>query len=147
MSLAIVGEGASYEFRWRRWALLQDTVAAHLDTVFSGPAYPRLEAIGQALALGSIRIPARELGDEIERLRQRLKECTIDMLRIGARTAAVLYPVAHTGYRSISPVELAQLTPVGSARDLAEYFSSMLDSFADVCAKPYPDGSVEVFDG
>lgn len=30
---------------------------------------------------------------------------------------------------------------------LVEYFSSMLDSIADVCAHPLEDGTVEVIDG
>lgn len=147
MSLAVVGSGASYEFRWRRWALLQDTVAAVLESGNPGREYPQLEALGGALARGSIRIPAKELGEEIRRIREGLKGRPIDELRIGARTAAVLYPVAHTGYRPLSSVELMQIAPVGDARDLTEYFSSMLDSFVDVCDKPAADGTIEVLDG
>ena len=41
MSLAAIGQGASYEFRLRTWALLRDVVLAPLSRV--GPA-PRIQA-------------------------------------------------------------------------------------------------------
>jgi hypothetical protein len=49
MSLAMIGRGASYEFRWRRWALLRDTVAMHLEDGRSGTRYPQLARVGDAM--------------------------------------------------------------------------------------------------
>ncbi len=147
MSLAVVGQGASYEFRWRRWALLQDTVAANYESGRSGSKYPQLEAIGTALAAGSVHIAAAELAREVDQIRAAMRGQPIDLLRISARTASVLYPTAHAGYRALSSVELSRLTPVGDAKDLTEYFASMLDSLSEVCAKPAADGTIEVLDG
>ena len=68
MSLAMVGVNASYEFRWRRWALLRDTVATHLENTESGSRFPHFATIGQALGSGSVRIPAAPLASELQAL-------------------------------------------------------------------------------
>ncbi len=143
VSLALVGAGASYEFRWRRWALLRDTVAAHFEDGVAGTRFPTLLAIGA----GSVRVPANEFAFEIVKIRELLRGCAIEGLRISHQTSTILYQSAVPGSRPLRPNELAQIAPVGDARDLEEYFSSMLDSFADVCAPPAADGTVEALDG
>jgi hypothetical protein len=53
MRQAMIGAGASFEFRWRRWALLRDTVAARLEGGEVGKKFPLLASIGNALVEGS----------------------------------------------------------------------------------------------
>lgn len=147
MSLALVGSGPSYEFRWRRWALLRDTLASNFENGIAGTRFPSLLAIGTALGAGSVRISATDLASEIVKIRELLRGCAPDALRISQQTSTVLYQHAAAEARHLTANELMQIAPVGDARDLEEYFSSMLDSFADVCAAPDSDGTVEAIDG
>jgi hypothetical protein len=147
MSLALIGKGASYEFRWRRWALLRDAVAVHLEGGTSGAAYPRFAAIGDAL-FGVQRLPAAELASELRAVRAGLEDQPVTALVIAETTAAVLYMGARIAApRLLTASELTQVAPVGSARSLAEYFASMIDSMAEVCAAPFDDGLIDVVDG
>src|SRR5688572_21249173 len=141
MSLALIGQGASYEFRWRRWALLRDTLAMHVDKPF-----PRFAEIGTALA-SSCKLPADELASEIVAIRSAISHMPIAKLAIGEQTAAVLYPRSPVSARLLTETELSEVAPVGYSKDLGDYFSSMLDSIANVCAHPAADGTVEVLDG
>lgn len=148
MSLAIIGEDASYEFRWRRWALLSDTITAVLEDGVRGSQFPRVHAIGSALVDGTIEIAARELAEEIRVIRERLQGQSLDRLTVSGRTAAVLYPRVHLeGSRPLTHVEMRQIAPFGDAQDLAEYFASILDSIEHVCASPKSRGQIEVIDG
>ena len=144
MSLALIGKDASYEFRWRRWALLRDTIAAHLEEA----KFPRFFEIGGALGTGSIRISAAELTQEIDAIEAGLGDKPVDALMIGPRTAAVLYPgVAAEDPRPLTRPELSQIAPIGDEKNLRAYFASMLGSIRDVCARPFDDGCVEAIDG
>ena len=147
MSLALIGRGASYEFRWRRWALLRDTVAMHLEDGRSGSRYPQLALLGDAMVEPQ-RIDAAALGAEASEVRDKLAGMPIEKLAIGAATAAVLYHGARVAApRLLNDTELAQIAPVGTSVDLREYFQSMLDSIAEVCRSPHEDGKIEVIDG
>ena len=146
MSLALIGKGASYEFRWRRWALLRDTAAAHLEGGRSGTRFPRFASIGEAL-LRPTKLPARELRSELDAIRAGLGDLPISALVLGEETAAVVKMGARLeAPRPLTENELAQLTPVGSAVKLEEYFSSMFDSIVDVCDHPDDAGMIEVLD-
>jgi len=146
VSLALIGNNASYEFRWRRWALLRDTVAAQVEDGTSGSKFPRFASIGDAL-VEPIKLPAKELRAEIERMREALKPHPISALTLGPATAAILYVGAKLeAPRPLTQVELAQILPVGNATNLAEYFSAMFDSILHVCDHPRDD-MVEVLDG
>lgn len=148
MSITLIGEGAAYEFRWRRWALLRDAVAVHLEGGTTGALFPRLASIGDALVTTTLRLPARELVDELTAIARALTRYPLDALAMGPATAAVLYMGARvTEPRPLSPHELADIAPVGEARNLAEYFASMLDSMLHVCAHPAADGTIAVVDG
>ena len=147
MSLALIGRGASYEFRWRRWALLRDTVAMHLEDGRTGSRYPHLAQLGDAI-VEPRRIDASALATEAAEVREKLGGMPIEKLAIGEATAAVLYHGAHIAApRLLNDTELAQVAPVGTAADLREYFQSMIDSIADVCRHPHEDGKLEVIDG
>lgn len=144
MSLALIGNDASYEFRWRRWALLRDAISAHLDPA----SFPRFLSIGDALGTGSVRIPAAELATEIDAIDAGLGDKPVEALVLGPRTAAVLYPGVVTEQpRPLTRTELSQIAPIGEERTLRDYFASMLSSIRDVCAHPFDDGNVESFDG
>jgi hypothetical protein len=147
MSLAMVGKQASYEFRWRRWALLRDVVVTHLEAP-DGDRFEHFVSIGHALGVESMKIPAAALGAELRRIRGALGKRPVDDLVLGPITARVLYPnVNLEAPRPMTKTELSQLVPVGEAKTLAEYFSSMLDSMLEVCEHPTPDGTIEVHDG
>lgn len=144
MSIALVGEHASYEFRWRRWAMLRDVVKTHLDK--SGLRFASFLSIESALG-SPHRIVAKRLAEEIETMRRELADRPIEQLVIGPETAAVVYPGAVLAEpRPLTEKELASVAPIGETT-LGGYFASMLDSIADVCAHPFPDACVEVFDG
>lgn len=148
MSLAMVGVNASYEFRWRRWALLRDTVATHLENTESGSRFPHFATIGQALGSGSVRIPAAPLASELQEIRRELAALSVDALVLGPTTARVLYPsVQLETARPLTRLELSQVAPVGDEKTLDAYFASMVDSMLEVCAVPAADGSIEVIDG
>ena len=143
MSLALLGAGASYEFRWRRWSLLRDVVEAHL-----GGDFPVFMSIGEALGGATIRLSAQKLASEMRALRDLLVDRPITDLVIGPTTARVLYPRATIeAPRPLTHLELNQVAPIGDSTTLAHYFSSMIDSILDVCAHPLEDGTVEVIDG
>ena len=148
MSIALVGNRSSYEFRWRRWALLRDTVAAHLEDTKSGSRFPHFASISQALGVESMRIPAAPLAAELREMRAGLAKHSVEELMLGPATAGVLYPnVKLEQARPMTRNELANVAPIGAATTLEQYFASMLDSMLDVCAQPAPDGTIEVIDG
>ena len=147
MSLALIGQGASYEFRWRRWALLRDTVAAHLENGTTGSRFPRFASIGNAL-LSPLKLPAQELRREIHAIRDGLGPLPITALTIGPATAAVLYIGTRMETpRPLTRTELVQIAPVGDAIKLDDYFLSMFTSIVDVCDSANDDGMIEVIDG
>jgi len=147
VSLALIGTNASYEFRWRRWALLRDTVEAHVEGGKGGSKFPRFASIGDAL-VEPLRVPAKELLDEILQIREALKPHPISALMLGSATAAVLYVGSKLeAPRPLTQVELSQIIPVGGATNLDEYFTAMLDSIIHVCKNPAQDGTVEILDG
>jgi len=41
---------------------------------------------------------------------------------------------------------IENIRPIAGSADLAEYFSTMLDSLDEVCAHPTADGTLEVVD-
>jgi hypothetical protein len=142
MSLAMVGDHASYEFRWRRWALLRDTVLEPTGR------YPHFASIGGALGMDSLKIPAAALAAELSEIREVLRTRTVEHLMLGPVTASVLYPTIKLDQpRPLSRAELTHVAPIGEDEKLDQYFASMLDSMADVCAHPAPDGTIEVLDG
>lgn len=145
MSLAAIGSGASYEFRWRSWALLRDALAEYLD----GPArFPSFFAIGDALVAGRIHLEAAKLGNEIEHIRAGLVGRTLDDLVLGTRTASILHlGITPKHSRPLTRIEVANIRHPGDAEELTEYFATMLDSFARVCSHPNQDGTIEVIDG
>lgn len=141
----MVGKQASFEFRWRRWALLRDVVAAHLD---DGSRYRRLASIGEALGVDSLRIPAAELEKELLEIRAGLAGRSMNDLVLGPITAKVLQPtVKLDAARPLTRNELSQLAPIGTDETLDQYFASMIDSMLEVCAHPDETGMIEVHDG
>ena len=148
MSITLIGRGASYEFRWRRWALLRDTVAVNLEKGASGTFFPHFASIGDALVTSVFRVPAQELGDELTAMTHALARHSLDDLMIGRATAAVLYMGARLETpRRLTRAELVEIAPIGDARNLTEYFGSMIESMLHVCAHPAEDGTLAVIDG
>lgn len=148
MSLALVGRGASYEFRWLRWVLLRDTVSVLLEGGLMGSKFPRLASIGDALTVGPVRIPADQLAKEIAEIQAGLTGVSLEELVLAPSTASTLsMGTKGTGPRRITGSELAQMAPAGAAKDVREYFSSLCDSLANVCAHPGEDGMVLCIDG
>lgn len=147
MSLALIGKQSSYEFRWRRWSLLRDCVAAHLEHGAYGSRFPQFASIGDALD-AALRLPARELGAEIATMRDELARHPATDLVLGPATAAVLYlGVKLDAPRPLTARELGQIVPPRDGETLADYFGSMLESIAEVCRNPADDGTLEVVDG
>jgi len=144
MSLAVIGVGASYEFRWRTWALLRDVVVAHLDEA----ALLAFCSLGDALVSGSQHVAANELAADIARIREFLAGRPFDDLVLGPRTSQLLHFAGKvTGRRALTRNEIESIRPIAGSADLAEYFATMLDSFERVCAHPAADGTLEVVDG
>jgi hypothetical protein len=146
MSLAAIGSGASYEFRWRSWALLRDAIVALLD---GGEAsFPCFASIGDAIVSGRTVLAAEPLAAELARLRTQLANRPLEDLVIGPRTAAVLYwgATAKTR-RRLTRSELEGIRPIGDSKDLADYFATMLDSLEHVCRHPDSGGTIEIVDG
>ncbi|NVB81650.1 MAG: hypothetical protein HOV81_24865 [Kofleriaceae bacterium] len=142
MSLALLGRNASYEFRWRRWALLRDTVEALL-----GPRFPTVASFGDVLTRGPRRIVASVLAQEVTDIVHLLGRHAIDKLMLGPQTAAVLYPrMTIARARPLTGLELEEVAPIGSAHSLGEYFASTCDSIEYVCRNPFIDGTVELVD-
>lgn len=148
MSLTMVGQQASYEFRWRRWALLRDVVATHLEGGNTGSRFPCFASIGRALGVSSMAVSASELADELRQIREALARHPVEDLVLGPITARVLYPtITLEAARPLTRNELSQVAPIGDEKTLDQYFASMLDSMLDVCAHPSQDGTIEVHDG
>lgn len=144
MSLAVIGDGASYELRWRTWALLRDVVVAHLDEA----TLPRFCSLGDALVQGTFRVDAGALAEEIARIRGFLVGRPLEDLVLGPRTSAMLhFTDKATERRALTRTEIDRIRPIAESRDLAEYFATMLDSLDRVCAHPSADGTVEVVEG
>lgn len=144
----MLGREASYEFRWRRWALLRDAVVAHLEDARPGSRFPQFATIESALGVVSIRLPAGELAKELETIRTELAKRTVDDLVMGEVTASVLYPtVRPAGPRPLTQTERHEIAPPGESTSLDQYFSSMLESMLHVCSRPDADGKIEVLDG
>jgi hypothetical protein len=144
MSLAIIGAGASYEFRWRTWALLRDVLVANLDE----STLAAFCALGSAMVEGTVRVKADELAADIGRIREWLVGKPFSNLVIGPRTSALV----HFTQKAIRPRplnwnEINRIRPIADSTDLAEYFATMLESFTEVCAHPAPDGTLEIVDG
>ncbi|MDQ3364707.1 MAG: hypothetical protein M3680_04690 [Myxococcota bacterium] len=148
MSLALVGCGASYEFRWLRWVLLRDTVAVHLEGGLVASKFPRFASIGDALAVGPVRIPAAELANELGAIQAGLTGVPLDALVLAPSTASTLYlGVKFSEPRPLTTSELAQIAPIGTSKDVCEYFSSLCNSLVHVCEHPAEDGTVLSIDG
>lgn len=148
MSLALIGANASYEFRWRRWALLRDVVATHLEGENVGSRYPQFASIGRALGMESVRIPAKVLAAELREIGEALAKHPVTDLVLGPITAQVLYPaLALERSRPLTRTELAHVAPIGDETTLDRYFASMLNSMLDVCASPGDGDEIEVLDG
>ncbi|MGE0399835.1 MAG: hypothetical protein AB7T06_24180 [Kofleriaceae bacterium] len=144
MSIAVVGDNASYEFRWRRWAMLRDVVKAHLDR--DGHRFVHFVSIERAL-WSPLRIVAKRLGEEVGEMRRLLADRPIDLLVLGPETAAVIYPGAVLAEpRPLTTKELTSVAPIAEPT-LGGYFASMIDSIEDVCKHPFSDACVEVIDG
>ena len=143
MSLAVIGADSSCEFRWRRLALLCDTLGTFDE---ARGRFPLLESMGRALN-GPLRIPAVELGREVRAVLQVLAGRPVGQLAISPATAAVLYMGAKLEKaRPLTPRELEQVAPPGASADLAEYFASTCEAIAAACNAPLDDGCVEVID-
>lgn len=144
MSLAAIGDRASYEFRWRTWALLRDVVVANLDEA----SLSTFCSLGDALVHGSLRVDAKALASDITRIREWLVGRSFDELVLGVRTSSLLhFTDMPTERRSLSHIEIDRIRPIGDSKDLAEYFAVMLDSLERVCSHPTEDGTIEVIDG
>lgn len=144
MSLAVIGDGASYEFRWRTWALLRDVVVAHLDEA----TLPVFCALGDALVNGPQRVDAAALAADVTRIRTWLVGRPFEDLVLGPRTSAMLHFAPRVAARRPMTLnEVERIRPIAGSGDLAEYFATMLDSFDHVCAHPSADGTLEVIDG
>ena len=144
MSLAVIGEDASYEFRWRSWALLRDVVVANLDEA----SIEAFASLGDALVSGSLRVDAQALAADIATIREWLVGKPFEALVIGPRTSAIVHMTSMANTRRpLSRREIENIRPIADSKDLAEYFAVMLDSLARVASKPYADGTIEVVDG
>ena len=144
----MLGKGASYEFRWRRWALLRDVVVEYLEAGNAGSRFPQFAAIGNALGVPSIQLPASSLAEEVEAIRRGLASRTVEDLVISGSTASVLYPnVRLEKSRPLTRSELQQIAPIGDTLTLDQYFSSMLESMLHICSSPHAGGMIEVVDG
>ena len=144
MSVAIIGDGASYEFRWRTWALLRDVVVATLDEA----SLPAFCSLGDALVQGAMRVEAAVLAADITRIREWLVGRPFEDLVLGPRTSAMLhFTNKPTERRALTLTEIEGIRPIADSQDLAEYFATMLDSLEHVCAHPGADGTLEVVDG
>ena len=144
MSLAVIGNGASYEFRWRTWALLRDVVVANVDE----KSLPAFCSLGDAMVDGVLRVNAAALAADIEQIRAWLVGRPFTDLVLGPRTSALLHLTSQPMQRrAMSEAEIEKIRPIAGSTDLAEYFATMLDSMARVCAHPAHDGTVEVIDG
>jgi hypothetical protein len=141
----MIGNQAAFEFRWRRWGLLRDTV---MSLEPAAGRFPHLYSIGDALAHGSLRVSAAALGEEVRTVMTLLAGRTLDDLAISPSTAAVLYfGTRLDAPRTLTANERNQIAPPGSAADLAEYFRSICESMLEVCRHPLDDGHVEILDG
>lgn len=144
MSLAVIGKGASYEFRWRTWALLRDVLAANIDET----TVPAFAALGDVLVKGTMTVDAAQLAADVAKIREWCVGKSFEMLVIGPRTSALVhFTDLATSRRQLSMTEIERIRPIADSNDLAEYFSTMLDSLARVSAHPADDGTVEVLDG
>lgn len=145
----MIGREASFEFRWRRWALLRDVVDAHLEPHAAGSKrHHNFAAIGGALGTSPLHLPAQALAAELREIRAALAKHPVDDLVLGPITARVLYPTLTLDHpRPLTRAELSQIAPVGDERTLDQYFASLLDSMLEVCAHALPDGTIEVHDG
>ena len=144
MSLAVIGVDASYEFRWRTWALLRDVVVANLDEA----SVEVFASLGDALVHGTMRVDAQALAADVETIRAWLVGKPFEALVIGPRTSAIVHMTSMANTRRpLSRREIESIRPIADSKDLAEYFAVMLDSFARVAGKPHADGMIEVIDG
>lgn len=144
MSLAVIGQNASYEFRWRTWALLRDVVVANLDE----STVEAFSSLGDALVNGSLRIEARALIADVATIREWLVGKPFEALVIGPRTSAIVHMTSMANTRRpMSRREIESIRPIADSKDLAEYFAVMLDSLERVASSPHADGTVEVLDG
>jgi hypothetical protein len=145
MSVAVIGDGAAYEFRWRTWAMLRDVLVANIEEA----SLPAFCSLGDALVEGELRILAAALAADIARIRAWLAGRPFDELVLGPRTSAMLHftTTKAIGRRALTRTEIDRIRPIADSQDLAEYFGTMLDSFDRVCAHPHEDGTIEVVDG
>ena len=144
MSLAVIRLDASYEFRWRTWALLRDVVVANMDE----RDVEAFASLGDALVNGSIRVEAKALAADIAVIRAFLAGKPFEALVIGPRTSAIVHMTSMANTRRpLSRREIENIRPIADSKDLAEYFATMLDSLLRVAGKPDAEGMIEVIDG
>lgn len=140
----MIGVGASYEFRWRTWALLRDVLVANLDEA----TLPAFCALGDALVRGTMTINADTLAADVTRIREWLIGRPIEDLVLGPRTSAMVHFTDMASVRRpLSYKEIDRIRPIADSQDLAQYFATMLDSLARVSAHPSADGTIDVVDG
>src|SRR5262245_56302868 len=144
MSLAVLGKGASYEYRWRTWALLRDVLVANLEEA----SLAAFCSLGNAMVQGTLRVEAKQLAAEIATIREWLVDKPFTALVLGPRTSALVHFTNMAAQRrGLNWNEINRIRPIADSKDLAEYFATMLDSLDRVCAHPHDDGTLEVVDG
>ncbi|HEU0029500.1 MAG TPA: hypothetical protein VFQ53_02620 [Kofleriaceae bacterium] len=144
MSLALIGNGASYEFRWRTWALLRDVVVAHLDE----ETLPAFCSLGDAMVNNHMHVDAAQLAEDVQQIRAWLVDKPFDLLVLGSRTSSLLhFTAAPPTRRQLTRKEIEDIRPIADSKDLAEYFATMLDSMERVAQHPADDGTLELVDG
>jgi hypothetical protein len=149
VSLVLLAAGSSFEFRWRRWALLRDCLAHHLEAGRPGSVFPAIASLGDALVEGRIEVDPRILGAELRAARDRLRGIDANALMIGPETAAVLYLGTRAGApRPLTQVERKNIPGASEpARDLADHFTPFFDSAIAVCDHAEAAGKpIEVLD-
>lgn len=144
MSLAVIGVEASYEFRWRTWALLRDVVVANMDE----SEVEAFASLGDAMVNGRMRVDAKALAADIALIRTFLVGKPFEALVIGPRTSAIVHMTSMANTRRpLSRREIENIRPIAESKDLADYFAVMLDSLDRVAGRPDADGMIDVIDG
>ncbi len=129
VSLTFEGPNGSFERRWIVYAMLRDNVQHHLEGGEPSAAFQSLHQLGEALASGTVSVPAVALRRELEPLEQMLERPASD-LAVSLRTRAVHslhFPLPdRRGTSLASDVDFAPPFPLGNTSTLKDVFGSLV---------------------
>ncbi len=150
MSLSFKSRKGTVEQRWIYYAMLRDNVQHHLEGGAPGGDFEALHAVGSALTLGRVAVPAGRLHDELVVARGALAAKPMHEFAVSLRTQAVVSlkwpPPERRETTVVGAHGSAGLPTDASMTTLGDAFGHLLDALIDLSEGAQETDVIEVVD-